>query len=167
MPTKIKEVQQPRGLSRVMFRLPILLYRAHLGWLAGDRFLELTHTGRKSGLPRHTIIEVLQHNKASDFFYVLAGWGEKSDWLRNIEKTPQVVIHVGRRRFHALAKRVPPEEGELKVLDYAHRHPMAMRVLPRMMGYTTDGTDEDFRALARLGIVVAFQPVRSMNNEQA
>ena len=167
MPTKIKEVQQPRGLSRLMFRLPITLYHARLGWLLGDRFLELTHTGRKSGLPRHTVIEVLQHDKASDTYYVLAGWGEKSDWLRNIKKTPRVAIHVGHRRFSALARRLSPEEAELTVLDYAHRHPMAIRVLPRLLGYSVDGTEEDFRALARLGVVVAFQPVPPTSNEQA
>ena len=166
MPTKIKDVQQPRGLSRVLYRLPITLYRVHLGWLAGNRFLELTHIGRKSGLPRHTVLEVLQYDRASDTYYVLAALGEKSDWLRNTEKTPQVVIHVGHRRLQALAKRLSPEEAELKVLDYAGRHPIAMRVLPRLLGYRIDGTEEDFRALARLGIVVAFQPISQIHAGQ-
>jgi hypothetical protein len=29
----------------------------------------------------------------------MAGWGEQSDWVKNIEKTPQVKISVGRRHF--------------------------------------------------------------------
>ena len=33
-----------------------------------------------------------------------------------------------------------------------------MRVLPRMMGYQLDGTEKDFRALADMGIVIAFHP---------
>ena len=118
----------------------------------------LTHTGRKSGLPRQTVLEVIQHDKASNTYYVFAGFGEKSDWLKNVEKTPEVVINVGRRRFHALAMRLSTEEAELKLLDYARRYPVAIRVLPRMMGYKVDGTEADFRALARMGIVVAFHP---------
>lgn len=161
MPTKIKDARPPRGLARMMYRLPIWVFQIHQGWIVGEHFLLLTHTGRKSGLPRQTVLEVLQHDKASDTYYVLAGFGEKSDWLQNVEKTPEVVIDVGRRHFHALATRVAAEEAELKVLDYARRNPLAMRVLPRMMGYQLDGTEEDFRALAHMGIVIAFHPTSS------
>lgn len=158
MPTKIKEARPPRGLARKMYRLPIWLFHIHQGWLLGERFLLLTHTGRKSGLLRQTVLEVIQHDKASDTYYVFAGFGKQSDWLRNVEKTPEVVINVGRRRFYALATRLSPEDAELKILDYARRNPVAIRVLPRMMGYQVDGTEADFRALAHLGIVVAFRP---------
>src|SRR5579872_4521593 len=158
MPTKIKDTRPPQGLGRKMYRLPIWLFHAHQGWLLGGHFLLLTHTGRKSGLPRQTVLEVIQHDKASDTYYVFAGFGEQSDWLKNVEKTPEVVINVGSRRFHALATRLSSEEAELKILDYARRYPVAIRVLPRMMGYKVDGTEADFRALAHMGIVVAFRP---------
>src|SRR5689334_1392695 len=52
MPEKIKSLQPPHGFSRMMYRLPVWLFHVHLGWLLGNRFLLLTHTGRKSGLPR-------------------------------------------------------------------------------------------------------------------
>ena len=77
--------------------MPRYVYLWHLGWLLGHRFLLLTHTGRNSGVPRQTILEVLQHETASDAYYVLSGWGGKADWLRNVEKTPEVIITVGRR----------------------------------------------------------------------
>lgn len=166
MPTKIKEVQQPRGMARTLYRLPIKLFRLHLGWLLMGHFLLLTHVGRKSGLPRQTILEVLLHDKAGDVYYVMAGWGEKSDWVKNIEKTPQVTISVGRRRFRALASRLSPEEAELKVIAYGRQHPHLIRSLPRLLGYRVDGTEEDLRALARLGIVVAFEPIPSLSSEQ-
>lgn len=57
MPTKIKEVRPPHGLMRLMMSSPIWLFRMHLGWLLGDRFMLLTHTGRKSGQPRQTILK--------------------------------------------------------------------------------------------------------------
>lgn len=159
MPEKIKNVPPPRGVTRLLVRLPIWLYRAHLGWLLGNRFLQLTHTGRKSGLPRKNVLEVLQYEKASGTYYVLAAWGEKSDWVLNVTKTPNVVIAAGRRRFEARASRLAPEDAERCVLDYAKKHPTAIRVIPRLLGYRVDGTDEDFRALARLGVVIAFRPV--------
>ncbi len=166
MPTKIKEVQPPRGLARTLYRLPIKLYRLHLGWLLMGHFLLLTHVGRKSGLPRQTLLEVLLHDKARDVYYVLAGWGEQSDWVKNIEKTPQVTISVGRRCFRALASRLLAEEAELKVIAYGRQHPRLVRYPPRLLGYRIDGTEEDLRALARLGIMVAFEPTSSIQFEQ-
>lgn len=160
MPTKIKEVQRPRGIQKRGFQLPRWLFRLHAGWLLGDRFLLLTHRGRKSGLPRQTVLEVLQHDKTKEIYYVFSGWGEQSDWVRNTEQTPEVTLTVGRRQIKALARRLSPEEAEPVVLDYARRYPVARRVLPRLMGYKTDGTEEDFAALARLGVVVAFEVLR-------
>lgn len=156
MLTKIKKVRPPRGMARLLYRLPTWLFRLRLGWLLGERFLLLTHRGRKSGLPRQTVLEVLQHDKAGDTYAVLSGWGEKADWRRNVEKTPDVVIHVGSRQFPAHATRLDSADSERIILDYARRNPLAIRVLPRMMGYKIDGTEEDMRALARLGIVVSF-----------
>jgi deazaflavin-dependent oxidoreductase (nitroreductase family) len=158
MPTKIRDVQPPRGVARTLYRLPIRLFHLHLGWLLMGHFLLLTHTGRKSGLPRQTILEVLLHDRAKDVYYVMAGWGERSYWVKNIEKTPQVEISVGHQHVRALARRLPPEEAESKVIAYARQHPHLIRSLPRLLGYRTDGSEEDLRALARLGIVVAFEP---------
>jgi deazaflavin-dependent oxidoreductase (nitroreductase family) len=90
MPTKIRDVQLPRGVTRALYRLPIRLFQLHLGWLLMGHFLLLTHIGRKSGLPRQTVLEVLPHDRAKDEYYVMAGWGERSDWVKNIEKTPQL-----------------------------------------------------------------------------
>ncbi len=159
MPEKLKDMPPPRGFVRLALRLPIWLYHVHLGWLLGNRFLLLTHIGRKSGLPRQSVLEVLQHEKASGTYAVLAPWGEKSDWVRNILKTPNVVIRVGHRRFEARAMCLSPEEAERSILAYARQHPVAVRALPRLLGYRVDGTEEDFRALARIGMVFAFRRV--------
>lgn len=160
MPTKIKDVRPPSGAMRVLYRLPIWLFHWHLGWLAMDRFLLLTHIGRKSGLPRQVVLEVVQHDKTNDTYYVLAGWGEQADWVKNIEKTPIVTIDVGRRQLRVLAKCLSAEEAETKVMDYAQRNPRLIRVLPRMMGYRIDGTETDIRALARLSRVFSFEPIQ-------
>jgi len=162
MPTRIRDVQPPQGMARRLYRLPIKLYRLHLGWLLMEHFLLLTHTGRKSGLPRQTVLEVLWHEKDCGAYYVLAGWGERADWVKNIEQTPQVTVIVGHRCFAARAVRLSPEEAELKVIAYGRQHHRLIRYLPRLLGYRIDGTEEDLRALARLGIVVSFEPASSL-----
>jgi hypothetical protein len=50
---------RPHGLLRLGFKLPITLYRAHLGWLLGHRFLLLTHRWRTSGKIYQTVLEVV------------------------------------------------------------------------------------------------------------
>ncbi len=146
----------PRGWGRVLWRLPIGLYRIGLGWVLGSRFLLLTHTGRKTGLPRYAVVEVRRHDPATETDYVASGFGERSDWFRNIQKTPQVTIQVGRRRMAAVAERLPLTEAERELLDYARRHPRALRTLARLLGHRIEG-EEDIRALARRIPIVAFR----------
>ncbi|MGI9057582.1 MAG: nitroreductase family deazaflavin-dependent oxidoreductase [Ktedonobacteraceae bacterium] len=132
---------------------------------SGSRFLLLTHVGRKSGLPRQSVLEVLGHDRSSDTYIILSGWGTRSDWVRNVEKNPEVFIEVGCRKIHARAEWLSSEEAEQKVLDYAKQNPLAIRILPRMMGFQLDGSEADFRALAQLGVVLAFHPI-SMAKDQ-
>jgi len=119
----------PSKALRFGLRLPILFYRLRLGWLLGDRFLMLTHTGRKSGLPRQTVIEVVKHDKETNTYYVASGWGEKSDWYQNIRKTPQVTIHSGGEKFQTTAEFIPVEKAIHIVNDYAREHPIAFNEL--------------------------------------
>lgn len=102
---------------------------------------------------------MLEYEKASGICYVCAGWGKKSDWVLNVTKTPDVTIAIGQRQFHACARRLSADEAEQKIVAYAQRYPLARRALPRMLGYRVDGAEEDFRALARLEMVFAFDPV--------
>jgi len=128
--------------------------------MLGERFLLLQHIGRKSGLSRQNVLEVVRHDKASDTYYVASGWGDKSDWFRNVRKTPEVVIQVGGRRLEAVARLLPPEEAEREMLDYALRHSFAIDSLARFMGYHLEGTEDDYRALGRIVPIIAIQPRR-------
>ena len=124
----------PGRLTRFFFRLPIWLYRLRLGWLLGGRFLLLTHVGRKTGLARRTVLEVVDHDADSGTYFVGAAWGEKAQWLRNIQAHPQVEVAVGRRRFGAIAHTVSPQETERVLETYARQHRIAMRALGRLLG---------------------------------
>ncbi len=157
MVEKIKDVTPPRGLARLGFRLPIWLYRLGLGGLLGTRFLLLTHTGRKTGRVRQTVLEVVRYDRAATTFIVAAGFGSGSDWYRNIRANPRVTVQCGRRRWEMVTNFLSPEQAGEELLDYARRHPVAMRELARFMGYRLDGSPAGIRALGQVLAMVAFR----------
>ncbi len=160
MPEKVREVKPPAGLMRLAFRFPIWFYRAGLGRLLGDRFLELTHTGRKTGLKRHTVLEVVRHDESTGVFYIAAGFGESSDWYRNIRADPHVEVRSGGRHIRAIAVPLGEQEAGDELLNYARRHPRAFKELVRFMGYRMDGTEADIHALGRYVRLFALTPAK-------
>jgi len=84
---------------RLAVRLPICLYRLNLGWLLGHRFLLLVHRGRKSGLLRETVLEVILYEPAIRESVVVSAWGEKADWYRNVVATPTLEVWTGGQRY--------------------------------------------------------------------
>ncbi|MFD4294728.1 nitroreductase family deazaflavin-dependent oxidoreductase [Rhodococcus sp. NPDC058505] len=147
----------PTGVRRLLFRTPIRLYRARLGWLLGGRFLLLHHRGRKSGLPREVVLEVVEHSP--DGSYVIAsGFGKGSDWYRNLLAAPDTTIQVGRRTLAVHAATIDPDTGADLMARYATRHPRAGRALCRLMGFEVDGTPADFAAAGRLIPFVRLVP---------
>lgn len=156
-----RQIHRFRPLKRALLRLPIMLYRAHLGWLLGERFLLLVHTGRKSGIARRTVLEVIRHDAETGAYIVCSGWGEGADWFRNILKTPEVTIAVGRKQFAARAARLSEAEGERIFLAYARRHPRAFRNLTRLLlNRHAESIEALCRQMARGTPVVAFRPER-------
>ncbi len=146
----------PRGLAAIPWRLPIWLYRLHLGWLLGQRFMLLTHIGRKSGLPRQAVIEVVHHDPQTRTWYAASGFGEKSHWYRNIMKTPQVTLQIGRRTVRATARRLDTATAEAILRKYAQKHPAALRELGKIIGLPYDGTPESLHHMAETLPVIAF-----------
>jgi deazaflavin-dependent oxidoreductase (nitroreductase family) len=159
MPERVREVHPPQGLSRLAFRLPLWLYRMGLGGLLGNRFVCLTHTGRRSGKARQTVLEVVRYDRASGACIVAAGFGEKSDWVRNVEHDPHIDFTVGRIRRTGLVERLDLQTAGCELAEYARRYPLAWLELVRFMGYRLDGSEEDIRALGGLIPMFVLKPV--------
>jgi deazaflavin-dependent oxidoreductase (nitroreductase family) len=157
MPKKVSDPSPPRGLTRLAARLPIWLYTARLGWFLGNRALMLTHIGRVSGKKRQVVLEVVRHDGARDAYIVASGWGEKADWYQNLEKNPEAAIQVGRQDYVVIAERLPPEQAALEMSTYGRRHPGALRVLARVMGYQLEETAADYAAFGRLIPMIALR----------
>jgi deazaflavin-dependent oxidoreductase (nitroreductase family) len=155
----VKNVQPPTGLSRLLFRMPIHLYRLGLGWLFGRRLLLLNHIGRVSGKSRQVVLEVVAHDGADGSYVVASGWGPTAAWYRNILHTPTVAIQVGNRTMRVKAVPLSRDEGAGIFADYASRHRMAAKyLLPRLMGFSVDGSEADFRAVGERMPFVRFVP---------
>jgi len=153
-------IRRPPGIFlRILLRAPILPYHIGLGWLLGQRFLMLTHTGRKTGTRRRTVVEVIHREPGAGVYYVASGWGETSQWFRNVLANPRVGITVGRRSFAARAERLSAERAEDVLREYKQRHRTAARALGRIFG------SQDPHELAQAVPVLAFRRVKARLGE--
>jgi len=127
----------------------------------GDRFLCVTHRGRRTGRTRHTVLEVVRFDRAAPEATVIAGWGRSAHWYRNLEAAPAEEVVIGRRRWRRPRHRFLDEPERVAVLrSYVEDYPRAARVLGRVFGFSTI----DERAIARIAErtrAVAFSPAAS------
>ncbi|MBQ0922528.1 nitroreductase family deazaflavin-dependent oxidoreductase [Saccharopolyspora endophytica] len=110
--------------TRWLVRAPIWIFRAGLGGVFGQRLLMLEHVGRKSRQPRYVVLEVVDRTETG---YVLAaGFGERTQWLRNLDAHPGAHVSVGARsRVPVEARRLTPAEAAETLQRYAARNPRA------------------------------------------
>lgn len=155
----VKKVPPPAGLNRLLFRLPIHLYRMGLGWLFGGRLVLVHHIGRVSGKRRQVVLEVIAHDANDGGYVVASGWGPTAAWYRNVVHTPEVALQVGRRTIPVTGVPLPAAEGEEIMARYASQHRVVAKyVLPRLMGFSVDGSEADFRAIGKHISFVRFVP---------
>jgi deazaflavin-dependent oxidoreductase (nitroreductase family) len=161
MPEVVKDIHQPHGIARWAFRLPIGLFHIGLGWLFGQRFVLLTHTGRKSGLPRQTVLEIARYNATTGECLIVSGWGYKSDWMHNITANPQITFQVGNQKKDGIALRLTSEEAADELLEYSRNYPAAFKEITRFIGYKLDGTEDDIRAAGRMLPMFLLKPQKT------
>ena len=119
------------GLLRVRWlaRAPIGLYRARLGFLLGSRLLMLEHLGRKSGIRRYVVLEVVGRPRPGTYV-VASGFGTRAQWFRNVRANPHVRVYAaGRRPAPATARLLTSDETAAALAAYAARRPRAWAAL--------------------------------------
>ncbi len=156
---------RPGRVLRAVFRAPVWLYDHGLGGLLGSRFLCLTHVGRRSGRRYRTVLEVIGHDRSSAEYLVIAGFGTKADWYRNIQATPAVEVLVGRHRFPPEYRVLPETEAVAAIADYERRNrwirPVLVSLLTKLLGWRYDGSDTARHRLVRQLPIVALGPRRT------
>lgn len=109
--------------TRWLVRSPILLYRIGLGRLIGDGMLQLEHIGRKSGEPKRVVLEVA-HRESEDVLILASGFGEKSQWYKNLKANKSCRVWIGNRRgVPATAEFLNVEESNDILAEYKITHP--------------------------------------------
>ena len=150
-----------------LFRLPVYLYHWKLGWIFGHRCLLLTHIGRRTGLRRQTVLEVVEYRKDVPEAVVVNGFGPNSDWLRNIEAKPDEEVTVGSQHFVAAHRFLNEGEATNVMRGYEHRNrfiaPIVRRGLSWILGWEYHGTDDDRQRLVRQLPLIAFRPKSLMS----
>lgn len=153
----VKQDEKAPSFMVPIFRLPIFLYRFKLGWLLGNRFMQLTHVGRHSGKVRRTILAVLRFDPDSKEILAVSAW-KGSDWYYNIQAAPALHVESGRVSYVPQQRTVSAEEITTAFVAYRKRHPLFSRIICRIPGWKWDSSYEEFLELARTLRGVAFRP---------
>lgn len=123
-------------LQRLIMRGPTTLYRARLGRLLTRRMLLLTHIGRKSGLQRRTVLEVVEVRGAEPV--IVSGFGETADWFRNVRAHPEVTVDWAGDRFTAMARILDHGDAAQVFERYLTNRPKASAVISGRLGVPPD-----------------------------
>lgn len=149
----------PSRLLRLFFKASIVLYRLRMGWLLSSRFLLLTHTGRRTGQTRQTVLEVMSYDRSIPEAIVIAAWGERAQWVRNLGAAPAISVQIGRVHWTAPEHRVlEPEQAAALIAVYRREHPLAARLVGDLLGWPLDATDPAYERCAQMLCAVAFRP---------
>jgi len=90
--------------------------------LAGEDFCYLTTVGRVSGTPHEIEIWFAIENNS---LYMLSGGRDRSDWVKNLRRNPEVTVRLAGEYFEGQARLVESEEEDelarsLLVEKYEH-----------------------------------------------
>jgi deazaflavin-dependent oxidoreductase (nitroreductase family) len=105
--------QRLRRIFKYINHFMLLLWRLGLGsWGNGTSFggsvMVIKHTGRKSGLTRHTPVN---YAFVDGDIYCTAGFGKVSDWYLNIMADPEVEVWLPEGRWAGTAADVTEKEN--------------------------------------------------------
>ena len=151
------EVPKPPRFMIPIFKLPLILYRAGLGWIFGHRFMLLTHIGRRSGKVRRTILAVLEFDHDTREIKAMSAWSA-SDWYLNLQANPAVQVETGFTCYAPMQRSLAPEEIASLFVNYRIKHPIFSRIVCRIPGWRIDSPYEEFVELARTLRGIAFRP---------
>jgi deazaflavin-dependent oxidoreductase (nitroreductase family) len=152
MNEKQKSKYPPKGLLRILFRIPVYFYRIGLGGLFGKRFVLINHIGRKTGKQHQAVVEVVEREKGTENIIVVAGYGEQTQWYKNLKKQSQTTIQIGNSKYQVAIEFIKPENGEDIIARYLERYGKLTGQLFSMIGYEWDGSERRAREIAREGL---------------
>jgi deazaflavin-dependent oxidoreductase (nitroreductase family) len=154
-----RQLPVPRGAIGWLLRFPVWLDEAGCGRLLRNRFVVVDHLGRRTGHRHRTPLEVIRYDPGVPEWTVIAAWRDHPDWYRNLQAAPPPALAVGGRHVDRPACRFLDTDERVDVLAaYAAAHPLAMRILFRVMRWGDPRRPGTIRRAARDHGMVAFRP---------
>ena len=153
---KMQSLYPRSAWSRLVWRTPMVLWRLGLGPIVGRLFMTITTTGRKSGLPRSTMVE---YHRLSGSKYVASGFGGESQWYKNIQANPLVTIQTSDGSESARAVRITDDREILDVIDLFKRADSAYAIDFFLRSFDVEPLAEDILAKKDRLHFLRFEPV--------
>lgn len=123
------------GWRKAFYKAPLLAWRTGMRRLLPPVMACITTRGRKSGLPRHTMVE---HYPFGGKYYVVSGWQEKPQWVQNLLADPTVTLQSSwGKPFYGTASRLQDDDTMRRVFKGMHNSPMWVPWL------TANGIEDD------------------------
>lgn len=152
--------KRPGALLKFFFKVPLWVHKIGFGgWerLIGAQWMLITTIGRKTGKRREAMVDVMDHDKANDIYYIEAAYGTRADWYRNMQSNPIFEAQVGRRKFKARAGALSNNgAGEMLVQFYRNK-PAYTRSVMAMAGMKFKDENE-LRELGKNLMLLAVKP---------
>ena len=147
---------------KLAFTVPNSLYDKGFGRLLGHRFLQLTHTGRRTGRRHHVVLEVVRYDRRSGESTVICGFGQHADWLRNVRAGGPTWVDFGRGPRRAAYRELSLREAEEVYAAYERRNlivaPGVRWTLTALLGWRYDGSPQARRRMVAELPMVALSP---------
>lgn len=150
--------RRPGRLAAAFFRLPLKAYRRKVGPATGRTFLAFTHIGRKTGQPHDTVAMVLRYDQGSGEAVIVAGWGPRTDWFRNIQAHPAVDVQLDGRTFRPQQRFLDADEAFDVARQFCREHPYRQWFFSKVLGWGDLRDDARVREFIRTHPFVAFRP---------
>lgn len=145
------------GLLWFLYRVPLVEWRMGLALiLRRFRFLVLTSRGRKSGKPRHTMLE---HSMMGGRAFIASGWGAKTQWYRNILSDARVTVQISGKPYGAIARRVADDDELARLYEVIRgKSPVWGQYLHNLDSWGVQDTVQDFVAKKDTAVHLAAGP---------
>lgn len=105
---------------------------------------------------KETVIEVIDQDKASGKVYSASGFGEKSQWFRNIAANNDVFLTIKSTEYKATASVLSEDQAAHVLLRYVKAHPKSIKSVARLSGYAMDGSEHDVIEFSKVIKIVEF-----------
>lgn len=113
--------------------------------LDGERLCYLTTTGRVTGKPHEIEIWFAADDVVAERLFMLSGGRDRSDWVKNLRKNPQVRVSIAGLTY----------DGQARVIEGTDDEPRARRLLAAKYQGWTQG--HPLSSWARTALPVAIE----------